>query len=1187
MNQKNPSSLQSCCCISHEFCKSASKNPSKIAVIHATKSNTELIHQPSSDHPPHPPVYQGDVCFTYSEILEAVDTLSRRLGFILDGGLDPSLIRPSPSTGPLPTHQSANTPRIVGIYMVPSVEYIISVLSVLRCGEAFMPLDPSWPKERVLSVVSSSTANLILCGSTSFDGNHGHYIDNYHWLVDGRGCPVLTISMQTNLKKHGASPCANMPYPCESKRLRPFCYLMYTSGSTGKPKGVCGTEQGLLNRLIWMQDMYPLCGEETLLFKTSVGFIDHLQEILGALLTTCTLVIPPFNVLKENILSITKYLQDYSINRLVAVPSLMRMLFPTIQSSYSTKIQSSLKLLVLSGEILHLSLWNSLAKLLPNTAILNLYGSTEVSGDCTYFDCKRLSSLSEDELLSSVPIGIPIPNCEVALVGEDAPNSGEIYVSGLCIATGYFDHDIMPLNDVKVLPGSTFCCSANENESVLYFKTGDFAKQLPGGDLVFLGRNDRTVKVNGHRIALEEIENTIRMHEDVGDAAVIFNTAEEEVAYLEAYLVTKHGLDCVKSLRYSVRGWMVDKLPLAMIPSHFFFVESIPMTSSGKVDYTLLASSRSPLSDICSETNGIPDSNLLETIKEAFCDALVVEKVSDDDDFFMMGGDSILAAQTSHKLGINMKLLYAFPSPLKLVTALLDQGWQNHDRKRSVHTRVGMEVSEASQPLPIVSKASDLKTNKLHGRLSSELGESEAEYYPNKVLRMDDDLNVDSFTTGDGYPWDSISKCTPCAIGRCNKVMFGEKFDINRPFQATWFHDETLGDKRMSVTELWKVNMESCIDASPLVVVREKDIYVYIGSHSQKFICIKAPRQVHIFSIITFVTFFKSCRFGFVQWEVQLEGRVESSAAILEDFSEVVVGCYKGNIYFLNSLSGSISWTFQTGGEVKSQPLVDKQRHLVWCGSYDHNLYALDYRSYCCVYKLHCGGSIYGSPAIDEVDETLYLASTNGCMTALSLKAMPFSVLWLQDLGAPIFGSLSIDHINGNVICCLVNGHIVAVDVTGSIVWRGITGGPIFAGPCLSHDLYNQVIVCSRDGGVYSFNLEKGNLVWKYDLGDPISSSAYVDENLQLTSDHSVISDRLVCVCTSSGSVVILRVNSEQNMVQQFGRLDVGGGIFSSPVMIGGRIFVGCRDDYVHCFGISGLIRIKQTKAIHRRVESG
>lgn len=311
---------------------------------------------------------------------------------------------------------------------------------------------------------------------------------------------------------------------------------------------------------------------------------------------------------------------------------------------------------------------------------------------------------------------------------------------------------------------------------------------------------------------------------------------------------------------------------------------------------------------------------------------------------------------------------------------------------------------------------------------------------------------------------------------------------------------------------------------------------------------------------------------GFVQWEVQLEGRLECSAAILGDFSQVVVGCYKGKIYFLNSLNGIINWTFQTGGEVKSQPVVDNHRHLVWCGSYDHNLYAIDYKNYCCVYKLNCGGSIYGSPVINELDERLYFASTNGSMTALSLKNMQFNVLWLQVLEAPVFGSLSIDQINRNVICCLVNGHIIAVDANGSIIWRGISGGPIFGGPCISHVLHNQVVICSRDGGVYSFCLDKGNLLWKHNLGDPIVSSAYIDENLQLVSDDSLVSDRLICVCTSSGSVVLLRINLDCFKVEEFGRLDMEGGIFSSPVMIGGRIFVGCRDDFVYCLKIEGQI---------------
>ncbi|KAL4561450.1 hypothetical protein LXL04_033616 [Taraxacum kok-saghyz] len=1109
MNHKNLSSSRSCC-ISHEFYKSASKNPTKIAVIHAsprrrTKSTTEtdpFIETSPSHH--HPPVYEGDVCFTYSEILEAVDSLSRRLRFILDGGADQHLIRPSPR--PLPIDQSANTPKIVGIYMVPSVEYIISVLSVIRCGAAFMPLDPSWPKERVLSVVSSSTSKLILCSSTSFDGNNTQKINKHHWSVDAGSCPVLEVSMKTNLNHHFSSP--SLLWPCENKKLRPFCYLMYTSGSTGIPKGVCGTEQGLLNRFIWMQDTYPLYGEENLLFKTSIGFIDHLQEILGALLTTCTLIIPPFNALKENILSITQYLQDYSINRLVAVPTLMRMLLPPLQSSYNTTIQSSLKLLILSGEILHLSLWNSLTKLLPNTTILNLYGSTEVSGDCTYFDCKKLPSILETESLTTVPIGTPIPNCDVQLLGE------EIYVSGVCTANGYLNHDIMPLDTVNFLAGSAFCYSIDQKKSqsqsqsqrVVLFKTGDFAKRVGGGELVFIGRNDRTVKVNGHRVALEEVESTMRLHDDVDDVVVVLS---EEDVDLEAYVVVRKGCDCVESLSFCVRFWLVEKLPVVMIPRRFFFVDSIPVScSSGKVDYMLLESLRSSMADICGE---VDDDDLLQTIKEAFCDGLMVENIDKNDDFFSIGGDSISAAHVSHKLGINMTLLYSFRTPFNLLTALMDPKIKNQ------------------LPLPILSpKATPLKTNKLHGRLSSEIDESSSKYHPEKVLKMDG-----------GNIWGSISKEMCCAISRCNKVVFGD-------MDKSSFQVGNVGDKKVSIRQMWKVNMESCVDASPLVVVREKDVFLYIGSHSCKFICVKATS-------------------GFVEWEVQLEGRVECTAAILGDFSQVIVGCYKGNIYFLNSLNGNITWTFYTGAEVKSQPVVDIQRHLVWCGSYDHNLYALDYQSYSCVYKLNCGGSIYGSPAIHVVDERLYFASTNGCLTALSLKAIPFSVLWVQDMGSPIFGSLSIDHINGNVICCLVNGHIVAVNATGSIIWRGITGGPIFGGPCISHVLYNQVVVCSRDGCVYSFALDKGNRAWKHDLGDPIVSSAYIDENMR-----SSARDRLICVCTSSGSVVVLRINLEKNVVQDFCRIEMEGDIFSSPVMIGGRIFVGCRDDYVYCLEIEG-----------------
>ncbi|MDV3153376.1 MAG: acyl carrier protein, partial [Candidatus Phytoplasma australasiaticum] len=140
---------------------------------------------------------------------------------------------------------------------------------------------------------------------------------------------------------------------------------------------------------------------------------------------------------------------------------------------------------------------------------------------------------------------------------------------------------------------------------------------------------------------------------------------------------------------------------------------------------------------------------------QAFCDALVVKNVNNNDDFFTMGGDSISAAHTCHKLGINMKLLYTFPTPLKLATALLDP-------KIRVPTRLDMEVFVGG---PQLSKDTE-KTNKPHGRLSSKLGKPDAENHPNKVFKLDGDRNAD--------------KITSFAASRCNKVMFGENYNVSK-----------------------------------------------------------------------------------------------------------------------------------------------------------------------------------------------------------------------------------------------------------------------------------------------------------------------------------------------------------------------------------------------------------------------
>ncbi|KAJ0080540.1 hypothetical protein Patl1_23633 [Pistacia atlantica] len=511
------------CCISHEFLRAAKENPNKIAVIHASSSGKKLIK--TKHHP-----YEGDLFFTFGQLLASIDSLSSRLRRILDGNnLEAELMK----------NDMLYTPKIIGLYMTPSVEYIISVLSILRIGEAFLPLDHSWPRHRIMSIISSSNVRLVIA---------------------------------------------------------------------------C-----LLNRFLWMQDLYPLNGEEVLLFKTSISFVDHLQEFLSAILTACSLVIPPTMELKTNLFSIIHYLQAYSICRLTTVPSLLRAILPSLQIQHNL-ILHSLKLLVLSGEVLPLSLWNMLSKLLPNLSILNLYGSTEVSGDCTYFDCKNLPTILETETLTSVPIGIPISNCNVVLVESDTdtPNQGEIYVGGLCVSSGYFSESTSMSSEFVKLHKKSICNYSVNYGSPLYFRTGDFAKRLQSGDLVFLGRKDRTVKVNGQRMALEEIEYTLREHPDVVDAAVISHNVQGEPALLQAFILLqekdKSGEICIES----IKSWMINRLPLAMIPSRCVIMESLPMSSNGKVDYASLASINVTGSahDIISETK---TDDLLKVIKKVCC----------------------------------------------------------------------------------------------------------------------------------------------------------------------------------------------------------------------------------------------------------------------------------------------------------------------------------------------------------------------------------------------------------------------------------------------------------------------------------------------------------------------------------------------------------------------------------------
>lgn len=288
------------CCISHQFSKVANANPDKIAIVHAIGGlhtseeacDTKEEPLPTRNGFYSPPIYAGDVVYTYAELQTAVNALAIRITNVLAGGKDPGLITPTglfqelengiPSGGKFSTghmegeiihdwddgvykHSQRSTslseqnmeehpgehsvhsssPNIIGIYLVPSAEYIVAILAVLRSGGAFLPIDPSWPKERVLGILSMLNVCLVVscCHASGF---HVHENHQQEWLLGKINFPLLCLSdgyakgLLWNDNLH-----SNMSWPCQRKEQRLYCYVMHTSGSTGKPKGVCGTEKGI------------------------------------------------------------------------------------------------------------------------------------------------------------------------------------------------------------------------------------------------------------------------------------------------------------------------------------------------------------------------------------------------------------------------------------------------------------------------------------------------------------------------------------------------------------------------------------------------------------------------------------------------------------------------------------------------------------------------------------------------------------------------------------------------------------------------------------------------------------------------------------------------------------------------------------------------------------------------------
>lgn len=406
--------------------------------------------------------------------------------------------------------QGVGPDRLVAMYADRGFEMIVGLLGILKAGGAYLPLDPSYPPERIAYILQDAAPSLLLTQERFRDR-----LPRSHAKV---------VALDECWDEIASRDIDNLDSKAVQLTPGHLAYVIYTSGSTGEPKGVAGEHRGLVNRIAAQAAFDPFAVDDICCQKTSSGFVDALFEILGALSYGRPLIVAPASATKDA-QQLASLIQSRAITRLISVPSLAQSL---LELDGGPQLLRSLRSWTLSGEELKADLLRRLQSELEGCTFTNLYGSSEVAADVTYYVSHRFSG-------DRVPIGRPIQNTRIYILDsyrQPVPIGvvGEIYVAGAALARGYLNRPGLTAERFVHDP------FAADTQARMY-KTGDQGRWLPDGTIEYRGRNDHQVKVRGFRVELGEIETQLAQHPQVKSAVVVAREDTAGQKQLVAYVV--------------------------------------------------------------------------------------------------------------------------------------------------------------------------------------------------------------------------------------------------------------------------------------------------------------------------------------------------------------------------------------------------------------------------------------------------------------------------------------------------------------------------------------------------------------------------------------------------------------------------------------------------------------------------
>ncbi len=538
----------------------------------------------------------------------------------------------------------------IGILVESKLEVISIILGILKAGCIFVPLDSNYPVNRTLTMMEISEMKLLFIDS--------HNINNFESLLKEK-TDIEVISIDNALYTQYKLEHKAKQQPDISYNPNDAIYMYFTSGSTGQPKAIVGKNESLLQFIEWEIDEFGINEHFRMSQFTSQCHDPYLRDIFLPLLTGATICIPEVREIILDTESLIEWIDKEKITLIHCTPSLFKVFN---SSKLNGNNFADLKFVLLAGEKINpKNLINWYQVFDERIQLVNLYGPTETTLAKLFYFIKK-----EDCNRNNIPIGKPIKKARAIIVDNQMRVcsdgiKGEIIIRSPYLTLGYYNNDEENKRKFIVNPFTN-----NFNDIV--YRTGDYGRITPEGDIEFLGRMDRQIKIRGIRIELEEIEHFLLKHSLVKEAVVDVKERENNNKIICAYIIFQNKSANENTDNSSeiteISQYLKEKLPNYMVPQSFMAMDKFPITENGKIDYKALPI---PLYYDIEKNETIIWDDIDKEIRDIWCKILGIKEVGINVNFLDIGGDSLnimtMIAEINQKYNIEFPLGYVFENP--------------------------------------------------------------------------------------------------------------------------------------------------------------------------------------------------------------------------------------------------------------------------------------------------------------------------------------------------------------------------------------------------------------------------------------------------------------------------------------------------------------------------------------------